>query len=83
MQVIGAAQKAILDEEQRAKLAFLLDHAKGGWVAWRHNAGCLLACICLHRHVQPLPCCLHSAAIKGSWFLRLAWVCALCCGLHC
>lgn len=29
-QVIGAAQKAILDEEQRAKLEFLLNHAKGG-----------------------------------------------------
>ena len=31
-EVIGAAHKVLLDEEQRAKLAFLLDHAKGGWV---------------------------------------------------
>lgn len=31
-EVIGAAHKALLDEEQRAKLGFLLDHAKGGWV---------------------------------------------------
>ena len=28
-EVIGAAQKALLDEEQRTKLAFLLSHAKG------------------------------------------------------
>lgn len=45
-EVIGAAHKALLDEEQRAKLAFLLDHAKGAagavgqhwgsmWAGWR------------------------------------------------
>ena len=33
-QVIGAAQKDLMDEERRNKLAFLLNHAKGGWVGW-------------------------------------------------
>lgn len=43
-EVIGAAHKALLDEEQRAKLKFLLDHAKGGWGGWvgGGQGGCLL-----------------------------------------
>ena len=32
-EVIGAAVKDLEDEERRAKLAFLLNHAKGGWAA--------------------------------------------------
>ena len=31
-EVIGAAVKDLEDEERRAKLSFLLNHAKGGWV---------------------------------------------------
>lgn len=48
-EVIGAAQKELLDEEKRVKLVFLLQHAKGGWLRGWPAGPC--------RHMLP-GCCL-------------------------
>lgn len=55
--MIGAAQKALLDEEQRNKLAFLLNHAKGGWGLL---ASQLAAVLC------GLTLCLQTGALSAS-----------------
>lgn len=55
--MIGAAQKALLDEEQRNKLAFLLNHAKGGWGLLASQPAALL---CGAR------ACLQAGALSAS-----------------
>ena len=50
-EVIGAAAKDLENEETRAKLSFLLNHAKGEWASGKERESRLLgvcSCMCGH-----------------------------------